>query len=184
VINTHLAPKTRFMLLSDSRGFVDVGRLLWWEECSVVYNCCWSSPAQSFSSPSPAGLVTIFYCLRFETPPTWMTRFPNLYIPGTGWPSYTYPQVLGSFFVVSYDSHGYGGGIRTPLNAGELLHAWRQIYMSVYIYIYIYIHFFFHWLYSPLWPWPLLFGFMINLQIIGLLRRVMSSSQGLYLNTE
>jgi hypothetical protein len=25
------------------------------------------SPAQSFSGPRPAGLVTIFYCLRFET---------------------------------------------------------------------------------------------------------------------
>jgi hypothetical protein len=24
-------------------------------------------PAQSFSGPSPVGLVTIFYCLRFET---------------------------------------------------------------------------------------------------------------------
>jgi hypothetical protein len=26
------------------------------------------SPAQSFSGPSPAGLMTMFYCLRFETP--------------------------------------------------------------------------------------------------------------------
>jgi hypothetical protein len=44
------------------------------EDGSVVYNCCWPSPAQSFSVPSPVGLVTIFYCLRFETsfssPPT------------------------------------------------------------------------------------------------------------------
>jgi hypothetical protein len=27
----------------------------------------WPSPAQSFSSPSSVGLVTIFYCLRFKT---------------------------------------------------------------------------------------------------------------------
>jgi hypothetical protein len=33
----------------------------------VVYNCCWPSPAQSFSGLSPVGLATIFYCLRFET---------------------------------------------------------------------------------------------------------------------
>jgi hypothetical protein len=26
-------------------------------------NCCWSSPAQSFLVPSPAGLMTIFYSL-------------------------------------------------------------------------------------------------------------------------
>jgi hypothetical protein len=29
-----------------------------------------SLPAQSFSGPSPAGLMTNFYCLRFKTPPT------------------------------------------------------------------------------------------------------------------
>jgi hypothetical protein len=44
-------PKTRFLLLSGSWGFVDVGRLLWREDRSVVYNSCWSSPAESFSGP-------------------------------------------------------------------------------------------------------------------------------------
>jgi hypothetical protein len=43
--------------------------------------------------------------------------------------------------------------------------------------------FYFHWLYNPLGPWPLLFSFMIILQTVGLLARVISSSQGLYLNT-
>jgi hypothetical protein len=33
-------------------------------------------------------LMTIFYCLRFETPPTWRARSPYLYPPGTGEPSY------------------------------------------------------------------------------------------------
>jgi hypothetical protein len=47
------------------------------------------SPAQLFSGPSPAGLLTTFYCLRFETPPTWRAKSPYLYPPGTGWPSYT-----------------------------------------------------------------------------------------------
>jgi hypothetical protein len=36
----------------------------------VVYSCWWASLAQS-SSPGTAGLVTIFCCLKFETPPTW-----------------------------------------------------------------------------------------------------------------
>jgi hypothetical protein len=58
---------------------------------SAVYNCFWPSPAQSFSSPSPVGLVNIFYCLRFET----------------------------SLFIASYDSQGYGGGIRTRLHKGS-----------------------------------------------------------------
>jgi hypothetical protein len=47
-------------------------------------------PAQSFSRPSPLGLATIFYCLRFDT----------------------------SFFVASYDSQGHGGGIRPCLHTG------------------------------------------------------------------
>jgi hypothetical protein len=136
--------------LSDNCGFVDVGSTLWREGLSIFYNiyepeseshittdgrsaslswneasdrglrsdfltarklrvcwcgalsmtrglvcrwnCCWPSPAQSFSGPSPVGLVTIFYCLRFDT----------------------------SLFVASYDSQGYGGGIRTRLHTGWL----------------------------------------------------------------
>jgi hypothetical protein len=54
---------------------------------SVVCNWCWASPAQSFTGPSPAELMTTFYCLNFETLPTW--RPPYLYLPGTGWPVYT-----------------------------------------------------------------------------------------------
>jgi hypothetical protein len=57
---------------------------LWREDGSVFCISCWPLPAQSFSGPSPFGLATIFYCLRFET----------------------------SLFVASYDSQGHGGGIR------------------------------------------------------------------------
>jgi hypothetical protein len=84
----YLQPKTRFWLLSDVCGFVDVECLLWWEVRSVVYNCCWSLPAQSFSGPSPTGVMTILYCLRFETFPTSRARSLYLYLPGTDWPSY------------------------------------------------------------------------------------------------
>jgi hypothetical protein len=38
---------------------------------------------------SRVGLVTTFYYLRFETPPTWRARSPYLYPPGTEWPRYT-----------------------------------------------------------------------------------------------
>jgi hypothetical protein len=84
---------TRFLLLSDSCGFVVVGRSLWREDGSVVYNCWWPSPAQSFSSLSPVVLLTIFYCLRFET----------------------------SLFVASYYWQSYGGGIRPHLYTGWLI---------------------------------------------------------------
>jgi hypothetical protein len=68
----------------------------WRKDGSVVYNCYWPSPGQSFSGPSPAGLMTMFYCLIFETPLTW--RDTSLYFyppaghgdliipPGTGFP--------------------------------------------------------------------------------------------------
>jgi hypothetical protein len=52
------------------------------------YNRCWPLQAQSFSGSSPVGFLTIFYCLRFET----------------------------SLFVASYDSQGYGAGIRPRLH--------------------------------------------------------------------
>jgi hypothetical protein len=72
---------------SDSYVLDSVGRPLWRENESVFCMCRWSLPAQSFSGPSPVGLATVFYCLRFET----------------------------SLFVASYDSQGHGGGIwRVP----------------------------------------------------------------------
>jgi hypothetical protein len=39
--------------------------------------------------PSPAKLITIFYCLRFGTRPTWRARSQYLYPLGTVWPSCT-----------------------------------------------------------------------------------------------
>jgi hypothetical protein len=53
-------------------------------------------------------------------------RSPYLYPPGTWCPSYN-PQALGSLFVASYDSQGYGGGIRPRLHnlEGKSAMPWR-----------------------------------------------------------
>jgi hypothetical protein len=75
---------------SDSYVLDSVGHPLWREDGSVFCMCCWPLPAQSFSGPSPLGLATVFYCLRFQT----------------------------SLFVASYDSQGHGGGIRPRLHTG------------------------------------------------------------------
>jgi hypothetical protein len=40
VSSPHLVLMTRFLLLSDTCGFVDMGRHLWREDGSVFYNCC------------------------------------------------------------------------------------------------------------------------------------------------
>jgi hypothetical protein len=84
--STHLGLTTTFLLLLDYCGFVDVGRSIWQEGGSAFYNCCWSSPAQSFSGPSPAGLVTKFYSFRFETPTIWRGMCPYLYPQEQGGP--------------------------------------------------------------------------------------------------
>jgi hypothetical protein len=77
VSGTHLG------LLLDSCGFVDLWRPLWREDGCVVYNCFYTSPAQSFLGPSPEGLIIIFYCLKFETLPTWR-KVPLLISPRNG----------------------------------------------------------------------------------------------------
>jgi hypothetical protein len=88
------------LLLSDSCGFVHVEHPLRREDESVVYNSCWPSPAQSFTGPSPAGLMTIFYGIRFEIP-----AGPRIYIlqeqdiptilPGIGFPFRRLPRLAG-----------------------------------------------------------------------------------------
>jgi hypothetical protein len=64
-----------------------VGRPLCREDGSVFCICCWPSPAQSFSAPSPLALVTIFYCLRFETslssPPTTLRVTVEVFEPAS-----------------------------------------------------------------------------------------------------
>jgi hypothetical protein len=77
---------------------------------SVIYNCCWPSPAQSFSGPSPVGLVIIFYCLRLET----------------------------SLFVASYDLQGHGGGNGPRLQAGLFFSTSQYCYFLFYVSVNLY----------------------------------------------
>jgi hypothetical protein len=70
VSSPHLGLMTRFLLLSDNCGFVDMGRPLWREYGSVFYNV-------------QCTIYNKFYCLRFES----MSLY--LYPPGRGWPGYT-----------------------------------------------------------------------------------------------
>jgi hypothetical protein len=104
VSSTHLGLTTTLLLLSDSCGFVHVGRSLWGGNGSVVYNCCWSSPAQSFLGHESLGT------------PGWRGPGPHIYIPQEqGGP--VIPPGTGFPFSRLYDPQGYGGGIRTRLHA-------------------------------------------------------------------
>jgi hypothetical protein len=79
-VEPHLGLMTRYLLLFDSYGLV-----LWGAIFVERTGPFFVYPAE----PRQRSLVTIFYCLRFET----------------------------SFFVASYDSQGHGGGIRPRLNS-------------------------------------------------------------------
>jgi hypothetical protein len=116
----YLSVKPTFLLLSHSCGFIDMGCPLWWENGSVIYNFCWPSPAQSFLGLSPARLMTIFYCLRFDTPPNLKGQVPVFTSPWNRM-AQLYPQALGFLRVASYNSQGYSEGIQTCLHKSSLL---------------------------------------------------------------
>jgi hypothetical protein len=75
VSSTHLGFTTRFVWLSESFSFVDLGRFLWRENGFAVYNCCRFSSAQSFLGLRPVGIMT-----RVEISPTCRAR-SRIYIP-------------------------------------------------------------------------------------------------------
>jgi hypothetical protein len=104
------------------------------------------SPAQLFSDSSPAGLMTTFYCLRFETPSTWRARSLYLYPPGTGWHSFyrlstdnientSSGVLLEAMFIVQLPSNKlqwcihYCCGIRV-LATMTFLYCWRGAFRS------------------------------------------------------
>jgi hypothetical protein len=91
---------------------------LWREEGSVIYlyNCFWALPEQSFSGRSPAELTTIFY--RHIQDSLNLEGQVPVFISPRNRVAQLYPRALGSIFVASYDSQGYGGGILTRLHTG------------------------------------------------------------------
>jgi hypothetical protein len=88
-VEPQLGLMTRYSLLFISYGLVFVGRPLWREDGSVFCICCWPSPPQSFSIPSPLLLVAVFYSLRFETsfssPPTTRRATVEVFDPASTW---------------------------------------------------------------------------------------------------
>jgi hypothetical protein len=72
-VKPHLGPKTRFLLLSDSCGFVDVG-LPFWREDSLLFTIA-AVPLQRSHSRVR---------VPFETLPTWRARSLCLYPPEQG----------------------------------------------------------------------------------------------------
>jgi hypothetical protein len=92
---THLVPKTRFLLLSDSCRFVDVECPLRRENEYFVYS--WPLTAQSFSGPNPAGLMAMFLS-QIRDSPSLDSQTP-VFISYRNRVATLYTQALGSLFV-------------------------------------------------------------------------------------
>jgi hypothetical protein len=115
VLSTHLGPKTRFSLLSASCGFVDVERPLSWEDGFIVYIS--AGPRQRSHSLVPVPQHSLYHILLSQ-----ILDSPNLedqvpaFISCSKRVAQLYPHALGSLFVASYESQGYGGGTRIRLH--------------------------------------------------------------------
>jgi hypothetical protein len=64
--------------------------------------------------------MIIFYCLRIRASPNVEGQVP-VFISPRNRVAQLYPHELGSSFISSYFSQGYGGGIRPGLNKGYSL---------------------------------------------------------------
>jgi hypothetical protein len=90
---------------------------LWREEGSVIYNFA-AGPRQRSHSRVPVLRSSWSYpTVSVSRLPQPGEPGPRIYIPRNR-VAQLYPHALGSLFVVSYDSQGYGGDIRTCLHTG------------------------------------------------------------------
>jgi hypothetical protein len=88
-----------------------------------VYNYCTvaSGPCQSSHSWAEVPQDSQpYFTVSSKTPRTWRARFPYLYPPGTGCPSYT-PGHWVPFLSPLTTRRDYGGGILTRLHTGHCI---------------------------------------------------------------
>jgi hypothetical protein len=71
---------------------------------------------QSLNGPSRSEPVTILYCLIWDSPN--LEGQVPVFISPRNRVAQLYPQALGSLYIASYDSQGYGGGILTLYQPG------------------------------------------------------------------
>jgi hypothetical protein len=114
VSSTHPELTTRFLLLSDSCGFVDVGRSLWRERVCRLQLLLVLASAVILGSES-RGTRDHILLSQIRVSPNLEGQIPVFIYPRNRVVQ-LYPQALGSLFVAFYDLQSYGGGIRTRLH--------------------------------------------------------------------
>jgi hypothetical protein len=90
-----------------------------------------SVPCQSLSGPSHAELMTIFYCLIWDSAN--LEDQIRVFISPRNRGSELYPRGLGSLSVASCNAQGYDGGILARLHMGSP--DWFPSWMYLYSYI-------------------------------------------------
>jgi hypothetical protein len=85
-VKTHLGPKARYLLLSDSCGFVDVGCLLD-ERMGLSFTVAAGPRQRSHSRVQVLWTYDHVLLSQILDFPTWRTRSPYFYPSWTGWPS-------------------------------------------------------------------------------------------------
>jgi hypothetical protein len=107
---------TRFLLLSDSCGFVDVGCSVTREQVCCLQLLLFLASTVILRSES-WGTRDHILLSQIRDSTNLKVQVP-LFISPRNRVAQLYPQALGSLFVASYDSQGYGGGIQTRLHTG------------------------------------------------------------------
>jgi hypothetical protein len=96
--------------------------------CNLLYKCFWALPEQSLLGRSPAELTAMFYCLIWDSPN--LAGQVPVFISPRNRVAQLYHRALGSLFVASYDSQGYGGDVLTRLHTGYTVRRSTFFYMT------------------------------------------------------
>jgi hypothetical protein len=104
------------MLLSEIRGLI-----IYWAPYLTRGRVC--NLQCNHSIVRAAQNTKPYFTVSSETPPTWRARFPYLY-PLKNRVAQLYPRALGSLYISSYDSQGYGEGILTLLYLEGQVHVY------------------------------------------------------------